>query len=197
MWNRYGYKINVHLIRHGKTLANEKRLYCGFTDLSLTEEGIAEIKYLKIQNVYQKCDFFICSPLKRAIETLNLIYDNPIFYIDESIREINFGEFEMKSHNELLNNIDYLNWINNTEENLIPKGESKNFFKKRVLVGFFNILNNINNNIKNLALVTHGGVIAIIMDNIFKNEKNFFEWQPSNGRGYIITFNNEISYKKI
>ena len=31
--------MSIYLIRHGKTEANEKHLYCGSTDLPLSEKG--------------------------------------------------------------------------------------------------------------------------------------------------------------
>ena len=34
----------IYLIRHGKTEANERHLYCGSTDLPLSDAGIAEQK---------------------------------------------------------------------------------------------------------------------------------------------------------
>ena len=33
----------IYLIRHGRTEANEKWLYCGSTDLSLSEKGREEL----------------------------------------------------------------------------------------------------------------------------------------------------------
>ena len=38
--------MTVYLIRHGKTEANEKRLYCGRTDLPLSEQGREEVRGL-------------------------------------------------------------------------------------------------------------------------------------------------------
>ena len=38
--------MTVYLIRHGKTEANEKRLYCGSTDLPLSEKGREELNRL-------------------------------------------------------------------------------------------------------------------------------------------------------
>lgn len=35
--------MKLILIRHGKTEANEKHLYCGSTDVSLSESGIKEL----------------------------------------------------------------------------------------------------------------------------------------------------------
>jgi broad specificity phosphatase PhoE len=38
------------------------------------------------------------------------------------------------------------------------------------------------------CIITHGGVIAAIMENLFPHEgKNRYQWQPENGCGYRIT----------
>ena len=36
--------MSIYLIRHGRTEANEKWLYCGSTDLSLSEKGRKELE---------------------------------------------------------------------------------------------------------------------------------------------------------
>jgi hypothetical protein len=37
------------------------------------------------------------------------------------------------------------------------------------------------------CVITHGGVIASIMEYLFPNEgKNRYQWQPKPGRGYAI-----------
>ena len=43
----------IYLIRHGKTRANEKHLYCGSTDLSLSDAGKEELRHwhYEINNV--------------------------------------------------------------------------------------------------------------------------------------------------
>ena len=41
--------MNLYLIRHGKTYANEAHLYCGSTDLPLTPQGIEELKQLRYE----------------------------------------------------------------------------------------------------------------------------------------------------
>jgi alpha-ribazole phosphatase len=59
--------MTVYLIRHGKTLANEKRLYCGSTDLPLSEKGREELNgiHYDIKNAR-----FLTSGMKRTHETL-------------------------------------------------------------------------------------------------------------------------------
>ena len=37
------------------------------------------------------------------------------------------------------------------------------------------------------CIITHGGVVATIMQQLFPNEdKNRYDWQPQNGCGYVI-----------
>ena len=37
------------------------------------------------------------------------------------------------------------------------------------------------------CILTHGGVIAAIMEHLFPEEgKNRYQWQPKNGCGYIV-----------
>lgn len=55
--------------------------------------------------------------------------------------------------------------------------------KERVLAAFSEIK-------EDTCIITHGGVIAAIMEHMFPNEnKNRYEWQPRNGCGYIISEN--------
>ena len=63
--------MTIYLIRHGKTEANEKHLYCGSTDLPLSEAGRAELQNLHydIKNVR-----FLTSGMKRANESLQILF---------------------------------------------------------------------------------------------------------------------------
>ena len=43
---------------------------------------------------------------------------------------------------------------------------------------------------KDTVIITHGGVIANIMANYFKEErKNRYQWQPQPGHGYLFENN--------
>ena len=63
--------MRIYLIRHGKTQANERHLYCGSTDLSLSDAGKAELQQLHydIKNVR-----FLTSGMKRTNETLRILF---------------------------------------------------------------------------------------------------------------------------
>lgn len=171
--------MNIYLIRHGKTAANEQRLYCGSTNLSLSETGIAELKKLsyQIENVR-----FLTSGMKRTNETLKVLFGNVPFAEDTRFREVNFGLFEMHSYEELKDREDYQRWITgDNEANIPPEGESGQQMKQRVLKAFAEIK-------EDTVLVAHGGVIAAIMQHCFPDEgKNRYEWQPKNGCGYLLS----------
>lgn len=171
--------MTIYLIRHGKTEANEKHLYCGRTDLPLSREGTAELRKVKydIKNVR-----FLTSGMKRTEQTLHILFGNVPFAVEPRFREVDFGSFEMQSYWELKDRQDYQTWLaGDNEENVPPHGESGSQMKKRVLEAFAEIK-------EDTVLVTHGGVIAAIMGHLFPEEnKNRYQWQPKPGQGYIIT----------
>lgn len=171
--------MNIYLIRHGKTAANEQRLYCGSTDLSLSETGIAELKKLSYQIENAR---FLTSGMKRTNETLKVLFGDVPFAEDTRFREVNFGLFEMHSYEELKDREDYQRWITgDNEANIPPEGESGQQMKQRVLKAFAEIK-------EDTVLVAHGGVIAAIMQHCFPDEgKNRYEWQPKNGCGYLLS----------
>ncbi len=178
--------MKLYLIRHGKTLANELHLYCGSTDLPLSPSGTEELK--KIHYDISDVDF-ISSGMKRANQTLELLFANVPYEINSNFREVDFGIFEMQSYDELKSNPDYKAWLcGDNEANIPPHGESGEQMKERVLIGLSSIKNDS-------LIVTHGGVIAIVMAHLFPHEKkNRYQWQPPCGHGYLICDN---SYSEI
>jgi len=180
----------IHLIRHGMTYANENKLYCGRTDLALSEKGIEEIRSLKNQGIYpQNPDLFFTSGLVRTIQTLEYIYGTVSHKAISQLAEYNFGQFEMKSYEELKHEPSYQAWISDEEGTVsCPDGENKQQFMKRVLLGYNLLLKES----ESALLVSHGGVIASIMDYLFPNTYHFYEWQPKPGRGYTIMCDKKI-----
>ena len=90
--------MTIYLIRHGKTEANEKHLYCGSTDLPLSDAGKEELRsvYYDIKNVR-----FLTSGMKRTNETLHILFGNVPYEVDSRVREVDFGSFEMQSFEQL------------------------------------------------------------------------------------------------
>ena len=183
----------IHLLRHGKTFANENRLFGGSTDLPLLPGGVEEIEDLIKQNIYPSADMYFTSGLLRAKQTAGLIYG----YVGKTalpdLNEYDFGSFEMKSYDELKDRPDFKAWIRD-ETDLVecPGGESSLIFKQRVKRGFNTVLGEIERAGKDSALIVcHGGVIVRTMEWLFPGKHNYPEWQPEPGRGYTITYISE------
>lgn len=171
--------MTIYLIRHGKTEANEKRLYCGSTDLPLSETGAAQLRRLSYEIKNAR---FLTSGMKRTNETLKILFGDVPYEEDPRFREMDFGIFEMRSYQELKDTPAYQAWLTgDNEANVPPEGESGLQMKRRVLEAFREIR-------EDTVLLTHGGVIAAIMQHLFPEEnKSRYDWQPQNGCGYIIT----------
>lgn len=170
--------MTIYLIRHGRTEANEKWLYCGSTDLPLCEKGREELQgiHYEIKNFR-----FLTSGMKRANESLQILFGDVLFGVDSRFREVDFGIFEMQSYYEIKDTPEFQAWVTgDNEANVPPQGESGLQMKQRVLEAFSEIK-------EDTVLVCHGGVIAAIMEHLFPEEnKSRYDWQPKNGRGYCL-----------
>ena len=171
--------MTIYLIRHGRTEANEKHLYCGSTDLPLSDAGREDLQGIRydIKNVR-----FLTSGMKRTDETLKILFGDVPYEADPRFREVDFGIFEMHSYDQLKDTPEYQAWLTgDNEANIPPKGESGAQMKKRVLQAFSEIR-------EDTCIITHGGVIAAIMERWFPGEgRNRYQWQPKPGRGYRIS----------
>ena len=175
--------MSIYLIRHGKTLANEQRLYCGSSDIPLSDAGRAELtgKHYHVGEDAQ----YVTSGMKRCNETLRILFGDVPYAVDTDLREIDFGIFELKSYEQLKDDPQYLAWITgDNEQNVPPEGESGAAMDSRVRKAFARYEGRAGDTV----IVTHGGVIAAIMESRFPQEgKNRYQWQPKPGCGYVIT----------
>ena len=210
----------ICLIRHGITEGNQKRLYYGASDIPLAEEGTSMLRELASQGIYPDDADAVCytSGLLRTEQTFSLIYGAREHGAFSPFREIDFGDFEMKSYEELKEDADYQTWIGDTTGTLPPPGgESARDFQERVLDGFAELLRRQKqraeallqetaeasegeNPLDKKALdgklltiaVCHGGPIAAILQNAFPEEKdNFFQWLPDPGHGYLLSLDGD------
>lgn len=182
---------NLKLIRHGKTQASVEHMYCGSTDLPLCDEGINEIKEFIESGLYnEKADKFFSSGMNRANETLCLIYGDVDYKIIPALREMCFGKFEMKMHDDLVNDPEYIKWIEDTTGDFVcPGGESSNSFYERVRLGFYDLFEIIEkNNIENAVIVAHGGTIGYFARYFLDKEMAFYDAMPSQAKGYNTVF---------
>jgi len=170
-------------LRHGRTLANERRLYCGASDEPLCSRGREELLRLRNSGIYP--DFTglikITSGMRRTDETLRILTDFQPDMRMPAFREMHFGRFEMHSYEELKDDPDYQAWIMDESGSLQTLGgESAAQFHERIFAAADALR-------QDALLVCHGGVIATLMQRWFPEEgKNMYQWQPDSGCGYEI-----------
>lgn len=149
--------MKILVTRHGQTDWNVQKRIQGRTDVELNTRGIEQAEKTREILKNEKIDLIICSPLKRAKQTadiINIDRNIPIKY-DERLIEISYGENEGK----LRKDFDYDGFwsINNTHE--YKNAENVNEFIKRV----HELLEETKNyNEENILIVTHNGVCRAI-----------------------------------
>jgi len=182
--------MEIHLVRHGKTLATEQRLYCGQNDLPLTESGVNEILFLKEQGVYPPADLFFSSGMLRAEQTLSVICGDMDRKIVPGLAEICIGTLEMKNYDELRESEDYQAWVADETGDLpCPGGESRNGFRKRVFEGYDSVVDEVSQSVsRNAFVVCHGGTISTIMEQLFSGVSDYQGWLPKPGRGFTLIY---------
>ena len=154
-----GYRI--YLIRHGRTEANDKGIYIGKTDYSLSESGkkeliekLDEFEYPGVERVYS-------SPAKRCLETADILFEGRETIAVHDLRELDFGEFEGMSVEDLINREDYKEWLKGGFEKSAPGGESIADMVARVYSALDKIvLNMMSDDFESAAIVTHSGIIS-------------------------------------
>ncbi len=192
-------KARIVIIRHGITEGNEKGLYYGSTDVPLAERGIEELKKEKELGIYPDSDtaMYFTSGMRRAEQSFEIIYGNKEHETIPTLRELDFGDFEMKTYEELNKVPEYQEWISATSDAVPPpNGESIRKFTERVESGFKELLTQTelqmlklrNEGGEALAIcICHGGVISGIMDHLWPGERDsFYAWIPNPGHGYIL-----------
>ncbi|MDE7201783.1 MAG: histidine phosphatase family protein [Lachnospiraceae bacterium] len=182
-------QIMLAFIRHGVTQANKERRYLGKTDESLSEEGIEILESYKMQKLYPDVEYLFTSPMKRCTETAKIIYPTLCPIIIPEWEEINFGQFEYRNYEELKDDAEYKEWLSSEGTLDFPEGESSKDFILRCKSGFIRMCNELSqivgqdaNTLVSVGMIVHGGTIMSLLS--LYAEKDYFDYQVSNGRGY-------------
>ena len=174
--------MKLTLIRHGITYGNKYGLYYGATDLPLLEEGIAELRERKLSYIYPTAPKYYTSPLQRTQQTLREVYGDVPFTAVDGFREMNFGEFEMRTVEDLRQDAAFMEWSRHSDTARCPGGDSFADVQNRALEAVAPILAAG----EDAVCVIHGGVIACLMFHWFPG-KAFDDWMLHPGTGWYIT----------
>ncbi len=156
----------IVLVRHGSTVHNENGVWQGRSDSSLNEKGRKEAQLLAQELKDEAFDMVFHSPMKRAIETAEIIAKNhnATFKAIDSFIEIDVGDFDGAKHTDIieLHPEIYRNWIMDIDSPM-PAGESFNDVFERVKPGVEEILDSP---YRNILVVAHAMVNRAILGRI-------------------------------
>lgn len=185
MRNRSENKVEIVFIRHGRTPANKEHRYLGKTDESLSPEGIEALRQEKAEKIYPEIDYLFASPMKRCIETADILYPGKDPILVPQWKEMDFGLFEGKNYQELNGDKQYQAWIDSGGTLPFPQGESRPCFLQRCSQGMYESVDRyrelFTGGVK-IGCVVHGGTIMALLSTFYGGE--YFDYQVKNGRGY-------------
>ena len=134
------------------------------------------------------------SPLKRALQTAEIInqkFSHPL-QTSDCLREVNFGAWEGLTFDEIVSGYPELSrqWMERPAEMRPPGGENFQDLQNRA-VGIFNQIYQSNKG-KNILVVTHGGVISVLLCHILQIEiHNLWKFISSNTGISVVEEKNE------
>lgn len=177
----------VYLLRHGLTKGNLNAQYIGHTDYPLSTFGIDELKKINMNHPYPQVDAVFVSPLKRAIQSADIMFPKNNKLVIDNFIEYNFGEFEERTAEELKDNEDFKNWLHGDINARPPFGESNAEFVQRVCKAFEQVIQGcISTGTEKIAIVAHAGVLMTILSCYGLPEAPMAHWQMDAGYGYKL-----------
>lgn len=187
----------LFIVRHGEAKNNVKQIHTSFPETekySLTDKGKLQVKVTAGELKDKQISYIFYSPVQRAKETAEIIAEEIgiDMQVDERLREWDFGNFNGKTHTELV--AAYPNWFESRKKD-INKVEGL----QDVLVRMQSFLDDINKNCKgkNIVIISHGDPILALKtiltgENIKELAKNNY---PEKGK-YQLAYSSSFDLHK-
>lgn len=197
-------KSYIILIRHGITEGIKKRWFYGWADLPMIQEGYEQLELYKSEGAYPEVPDdakYYTTGFVRTTQTLNALYGDVPYTEIPDMKEINFGDWECQTFDELSQKEDGAKWLEDAYGTFcFPNGECMNDYLERIrrgnreLVGYHRMNELAHRHSGKDAvsvMICHGGSISASMLNWFPDERDtFWDWTPAVGLGYIVYFEN-------
>ncbi|QTP55642.1 histidine phosphatase family protein [Billgrantia sulfidoxydans] len=158
-------RLELVVVRHGVTQWNREHRYQGQRDIPLLlPDALPGLDRLREALAEQSFDAVHCSDLTRCRQTLAHVIEGreqawPMHF-DARLRELDFGDYEGRTYDELKSQPFYRAWIDSEGQQPPPGGESTAELRQRLDDWFADLVNGCSPHSHHRALVVcHGGVI--------------------------------------
>lgn len=157
-------RLDLVVVRHGLTSWNRERRYQGHRDIALLlPDALPALDALRESLHGLMFDAAYCSDLGRCRQTLAHVMEGRgqvPSYVDRRLRELDFGDYEGKTWDELKDLPAYRAWIDSRGAQAPPGGESSAVLAARLDTWLQERLAALDPCRRHrLLVVTHGGVI--------------------------------------
>jgi broad specificity phosphatase PhoE len=177
------------LARHGETVWNVEKIYRGRTDVNLDEVGIKQAELLGKHLSNWELEAIYSSPLRRALDTANIIdrYQKIGVHIAEGLIDFDYGEWQSLPEQEAKRLYPTLHneWHNKPHKVKMPGGESLEDVRKRAIEVVNDVLSNYQGCV---VLVSHRVVNKVLMCSLLGLDNSYF-WNIKQDVGGITIFN--------
>ncbi|WP_077075325.1 histidine phosphatase family protein [Aedoeadaptatus urinae] len=166
--------MSIYMMRHGKTLANEKKCYATPTEplLPVEEEIVLKLRE-EVRALHVKA--VACSPYLRAKETAAIVAEDLPVTEEPLIREVSLGVLEGRSFNDAYDAFgDALKpWIDDPFAFPPPEGESLREAYKRAEM-FLRTAE------EDTLYVSHDGFMRLVLAAQKGDVRHFFDYRIDN-----------------
>ncbi|MDZ5711195.1 histidine phosphatase family protein [Jeotgalibacillus haloalkalitolerans] len=186
-------RVVLSLYRHGVTKENQDKVYIGWSDVSISQDGVDRLHETKAHR--PDAERVVISDLKRCVESADILFPDQPKIQHRGLREINFGEWEGRKADELQKREDFAEWLNNPELMQPENGESFKDFSDRVMEAWKTIREwCLHDEVRDIAIVAHGGPIRKLLTELAPEEKDFWDWKPLHGEGLTLVWKDAASF---
>ncbi len=178
-----------YLVRHGK---DDDTIRGGWSNHGLSEIGVQQVHELgkDLINTKTNINHIYSSDLERARESARILagyLECPITFTSE-FREVNNGDLAGMKNEIADEKYPNLYWAVLDYSECYPNGESPEMFFKRIETAWTNFKKDIVEKSENVMLMTHGGVMEVILciENgiTFSNKRRYFS--TPNARAIVV-----------
>jgi len=177
------------LARHGETVWNIEKIYRGRADVNLDEMGIKQAELLGNYLSHWGLEAIYSSPLRRALDTANIIarYQKIGVHIAEDLIDFDYGEWQSLPEQEAKRLYPTLHneWHNNPHKVKMPGGESLEDVRRRVIKVVNDVLARYQGSV---VLVSHRVVNKALICYLLGLDNSYF-WNIKQDVGGITIFN--------
>ncbi len=177
--------MELYLTRHGRTPGNLAGRYVGRTNQPLAPEGV---EAARAAGVFPEVTRVYVTPLLRTKQTAAIRFPNAKQIVVNDLIEMDFGDFEGRSADELTRDHGYSLWLESSCETRCPGGESVADLSRRAGNALICLVEEAAaRGEQRLTFVIHGGVIMSLMQQFADDGRQLFGWLVGNCGGYRVT----------